>query len=90
MKIVLVFLLFLITLNVFGDSGGPLSTEFDKDSLWDSHGPVSVKDINLALRSSDATEQKLAHLYIYGVLDATEGTQWCNNPIEPIGPGGAV
>jgi len=75
---------------VFSDSGELLSKELDENSLWNSQGPLSVKDINLALRSSDATEQKLAHLYIYGVLDVTEGTQWCNNPIEPIGPGGAV
>lgn len=88
MRVILILFLFTITSAGIADSGEALPKEFNKEVLRNSHGPISVKNIDVALRSGDKAEQKLAHLYIYGVLDATEGTLWCNNPTEPIGPGG--
>lgn len=88
MRVILGFFLLAIKSVGLADSGETLPIEIDKDLLWNSHGPLSVKKIDLALRSSEEVEQKLAYLYIYGVLDSTEGTQWCNNPTEPISPGG--
>lgn len=79
--------LFAVTSAGFADSDETLPIKFSRDTLWDSHRLISVQRIDLALRAGEV-EQRLAHLYIYGVLDATEGTLWCNNPIEPIGPGG--
>ncbi len=88
MNIILVFILLLFTSRVFSEPSEPLSSELDMKSLRDSQGSVSVKEINLALQSSDPVEKQLASLYIYGVLDATEGSKWCNSTIEPIDPGG--
>lgn len=62
-----------------------IPTVYDKNSLWDSHGPISVKQIDQALKSGKKLEQRLAYLYMYGVLDTTEGVLWCN---RSMGPGG--
>lgn len=61
---------------------------YDKESLWDSHGPISVKKLDNALQPGKKLEQRLAYLYVYGVLDMSEGTVWCNSYADPIGPEG--
>jgi hypothetical protein len=39
---------------------------------------LSLKRFLASYRSKDATEQGAAHAFLLGVLDATEGTAWCD------------
>lgn len=85
MKAKSMFLLWLTASLANASSLETIPTSYDKNSLWDAHGPIKVKQVDTALKSGKKLEQRLAYLYIYGVLDSTEGELWCNGS---MGPGG--
>lgn len=87
MRIIAVVLLLTISMFGFADSVESLPTKYNKDSLWDSHGSINVRKINIAFQPGKKLEQKLAYIYIYGVVDSTEGVIWRNDATEPVGPG---
>lgn len=85
MKAIGIFLIWVISSVANANTVETIPTTYDKESLWDAYGPISVKQIDTALKSGKKLEQRLAYLYIYGVLDSTEGIVWCNSS---MGPGG--
>lgn len=85
MNVKSIFLLWLTASLANASSLEAISTSYDKNSLWDSYGPIKVKQVDTALKFGKKLEQRLAYLYIYGVLDSTEGELWCN---RSMGPGG--
>jgi hypothetical protein len=85
MNVKSIFLLWLTASIANASSLETIPTSYDKNSLWDAHGPIKVKQVDIALKSGKKLEQRLAYLYIYGVLDSTEGELWCN---RSMGPGG--
>lgn len=85
MRAAVLGMLSVLSIASFGSQTFDPPLSQDPESLWNSYGPISVKAVSAAFKSGNNTEIKLAHAYIHGTLDASEGIVWCNKDINPGG-----
>ena len=51
--------------------------DHDTESLLMKNLDISLVDFLTAYRSKDLTQKRFAQMYLIGLLDATEGSIWC-------------
>ncbi|MCP4321998.1 MAG: hypothetical protein GY787_09140 [Alteromonadales bacterium] len=80
MKTKIVLILIMITLNsslAFASSKSIHIPKSDRQSLSVTNQSLSVERLFNSYRSMNVSERRLAEMYFIGVVDASEGKEWC-------------
>jgi hypothetical protein len=80
MKTKIVLILVMITINsslAFASSKSIYIPKSDRQSLSVTNQSLSVERLFNSYRSKNVSERRLAEMYFIGVVDASEGKEWC-------------